>query len=298
MGDVPLASSITNLSFDPSNTVISSPGIVKFDSGIAGDIRQIELEFSGEQASKEGPVFNREGLCIGWISNHTTDIFALLYETKGAGVISLVTKVDYLYPLVKNIPGVLWARSKNGAESAVSESAGKDSLIRLDITKSVIAPTPNSVFPKIRSQIPEGVLFISVSVASGVSNIDFASKLLDALNKQKIGTPVSASEKQKYYQAIYERFGFSLTAEQLIKIASDLSNGYYLEAECNVVTKEVEDSVSLTLYQPKSMDVLAQVRSAKVIQSNPEEVLIQLTEMAVKELAKQLKIKKLPIFVD
>jgi hypothetical protein len=65
-----------------------------------------------------------------------------------------------------------------------------------------------------------------------------------------------------------------------------------------VVTKEVEDSVSLTLYQPKSMDVLAQVRSAKVIKSNPEEALNQLIEMAVKELAKQLKAKKLPIFAD
>jgi len=310
MGDVDLASSIANVSFNPQNQLVSSLGIVKFGTGIAGDIRHIELEFSREYSPKEGPVFNNKGLCIGFISNHATDIFALLYEPKGAGVISLMTKVDYLYPLVKNVPGVLWTKDENTVSEAKqfidTNPEALKSIIHLDITKPNAglntgagdAPsTVNHTLAEMRKQIPERVLFISVSVASGISNINFANKLLDQLNKQKIGQPISPTVKQKYYQAIYARFGSSLTADQLVKTAADFSNGYYLEAECTV-GKEVEDSVRLTLYQSQTMDILAHVRSAKVIQSNHEEAVMQLTEMTVKELAKQLKSKKLPVFAN
>lgn len=286
---------------DEGKSQLIVSGNLKLISGIEGDIRHMQLEFQKNSIPMEGPVFDETGLCIGLISNRITDIYSLIQNVPSDKSIVIAKKIEYLFPLLKNISNVKWV--KEGTALAPEEKAKiqKESVFAIDIKGKIPAgkEVSPSDFESIRAQIPANVLFIYVDASSGYDNAGFAEMLLDALNKNKIGKNIQPTLKQQYYNAVFAKFGQpNLSAEELIKMCSDLAEGFFLKAGCNIITGQVEDIVELKLYKPHSSDILAQARIKKIITSEPQNALKELTDTAVKNLVRELKAKKIKnIFV-
>ncbi|MBN2143124.1 MAG: serine protease [Candidatus Aureabacteria bacterium] len=281
---------------EPVSSLVN--GVIQSATGINGDIHHFKVGFDSGLQPKEGIVFNLSGVGLGMISNKMTDVYSLVHDEKEADRLCLAAKMDSLFPLVKDLPGVSWVKPE---EKNLSDEDWKtiqdESVIVLQIKgkmplKSGLAES----FSQVLTQIPSNALFIMVTATSGYSNVNFAEKLMAQLKKQKIGSTLSPTLKQQYYNEVYKRFGHpNLNADQLVKIAAGLAEGYYLEAGCSIVSGEVEDHVNLALYKPNTAEPLITVRQAKVIKTEPEKTLDELTELAVKQLGKEIKAKKIKL---
>lgn len=297
--------SITNLFFiksqDKKLTQVFSEGTLISDKGLGGDIRHLQLQFPSNILPREGPLFNALGLCVGFISYRVTDIYSLLQPQSNDTTISVANKIDYLYPLIKDLPGVIWAQSAEPLTQEELHFLYSESITYVEARSpfplSSPRGSPQDQFAAIRSKIPPSALFISVTISSGYSNVGFAEILLKQLEENSIGNSVSPALKQKFYRAIYDRFGQArLTAGEVVKMAADLSGGYFLQADCQIVSGSVEDRVHLKLYKPNSIEVLADIYSAKVMDSEPGELVKELTRLTVKKLSKELKAKTVNLF--
>jgi hypothetical protein len=296
LGELDVGEPVVNISILEDGKRAPTPlviqGKVQSLTGMKGDIRYIKLEFPWEYFPN-GPVFDMRGLCVGLISNRITDMYAFLQTDVTDITVSFAKKVDYLFPLVKQLPGVYWTEDDADVQVTPAEIT-ETSLIPLEVKRRMTARKLHDIdeedFTLIRSRLPSDALFISVSVSSGYDNVGFVNLLLDTLEKEKIGRTVDPMLKQKYYRSIYERYGFpDLTADELVKMAADLANGYYVEAGCNIVSGEIEDSVTLKLYEKRSVGLLADIRAAKVVDTDPAEAVKDLTLEAVKKLKNDLE---------
>lgn len=279
----------------PSIAPVYKPveGCVKSSTGVEGDIHHFQIELPKEASIKNGFVFNSSGICLGFISNRQTDIYSLIQIPVATSQIALVRKMESLFPLVKDLNGVIWAKSNLGMSPEEIEKIWKESLVSLKVKINLPAVEKASDFTSIRSKIPANVLFIYVDISSGFEQGGFGSLLMEALQGKKIGTTVDPALKQRYYAAIFEKFGQpNLPPEELVKMAADLADGYFLKASCSIASGTAEDSVIFKLYRPRSSEVLAEIKSADVLSLESSEALKQLTQDAVKKLAKELKAKK------
>jgi hypothetical protein len=271
-------------------------GSIESSTGINGEIHHLKLKFDAGVQPRQGEIFNLSGIGLGMVSNRMTDVYSLVHDEKETNTLCLATKMDSLFPLIKGIPGVLWSKPE---EKPLTDEDWKkiqtESIFLLQVKgKMPLKAGLSESFSQILTQVPPNTLFIMITSSSGYSNVSFADKLLEQLKKEKIGSTLSPTIKQQYYSEIYKRFGHpDITPDQLVKMAAGLSEGYYLEASCNVVSGEVEDHVQLNLYKPNLADPVITVRQSKVIASDPAKILDQLTELAVKELGKQIKAKKI-----
>ena len=279
----------------PSIAPVYKPveGSVKSSTGVEGDIHHFQIELPKEASLKNGFVFNNKGVCLGFISNRQTDIYSLIQIPLVTSQIALVRKMESLFPLVKDLNGVIWSKSDLVMSAEEIEKSQKESLISLKVKISVPAVEKNSDFTSIRSKIPANALFIYVDISSGFEQGGFGSLLMEALQEKKIGATVDPALKQRYYASIFEKFGQpNLTPEELVKMSADLADGYFLKASCSIASGTAEDSVIFKLYRPRSTEILAEIRSAEVLSLESSEALKQLTQDAVKKLAKELKSKK------
>lgn len=272
----------------------SIEGSVKSSSGVEGDIHHFQMELSKDTPLKNGFVFNSNGICLGFVSNRQTDIYSLIQNALPTSQIVLVKKMEFLYPLVKNINGLIWSKANLQLNKEEILKIQKESLVSLKVKINPPAVEKASDFNSLRSQIAANALYIYVSVSSGYEQGGFASLLMESLEEKKIGHPVDPALKQKYYASIFEKFGQpNLSPEELVKIAADLADGYYLEASCSIATDSAEDSVILKVYKPRSSEILAEIKTSEVLSLESSETLKQLTKQAVKKLAKELKFKKI-----
>ncbi len=269
-------------------------GTVKSSTGVEGDIHHFQIELPKETSLKNGFVFNRNGVCLGFISNRQTDIYSLIQIPLTTSQIALVRKMESLFPLVKDLSGVIWSKSDLVMSSEEIEKTQKESLVSLKVKMHVPAVEKVSDFTSLRSKIPANALFIFVDISSGFEQGGFGRLLMDALQEKKIGAVVDPALKQSYYATIFEKFGQpNMTPEELVKMAADLADGYFLKASCSIASGTAEDSVIFKLYKPRSSEILAEIKRAEVLSLDSSETLKQLTQNAVKNLAKELKSKKI-----
>ena len=275
-------------------------GSVKSLTGVEGDIHHFQIESSKETPLKKGFVFNNNGVCLGFISNRQTDIYSLIQPSLTTSQIALAQKIESLYPLVKNLNGIRWTKTDATMNTEEISKIQKESLVSLDVTINAPAVENAADFYSLRSKIPANTLFIYVSVSSGFEQGGFGNLLMEALKGKKIGQTVDSDLKQKYYASIFEKYGQpNLSPEELVKMAADLSDGYYLDASCSIASGTAEDSVILKLYKMKSSEILAEIKTAEVLSLESSETLKKLTIDAVKNLAKELKAQKVnSLFAD
>jgi len=275
---------------------VLTKGYINSIAGIKNDIRYFQVRFNDNKTPNDGPVIDENGICLGVISSKLTDLYSFLELESSSKKVSLVKRIDYVFPLVKDLKGIKWYAPSTIESESLKGTVDRDAIFSINVNKTVIPANDakETNFSNIRSQIPENGLFISVTALSGYSNVNFASILMDALKKNKIGKAISPSLKQDYYKSIYNQFGKSnLSAEDIVKMAADLANGYLLTASCNIISGDIEDSVELILYNKHSITPLSNVKVVKVIDADPEEALKLLTNTAATIMAKELKTKKI-----
>ena len=279
----------------PSIAPVYKPieGKIKSLTGVKGDIHHFQVEFPKDSILKEGFVFNNNGICLGFISNQQTDIYSLIQNPVGTSQVTLVKKMEFLFPLVKNLNNVTWSKADLASSAEETKKILKESLVTLKVKINPPAVEKAIDFNSIRAKIPANALFIYISISSGYEQGGFATLLMEALQEKKIGKSVDPSLKQNYYASIFEKFGqTNLAPEELVKMAADLADGYFLEASCSIASGTAEDSVILKVYKPRSSEILAEVKTAEVLSLDSSETLKQLTQNAVKNLSKELKSKK------
>jgi len=293
---------VDNISFaEDENYTLSSQiltqGYINSVSGIKNDIKYFQVRFNDNITPNDGPVFDENGICLGIISSKLTDLYSFLELEASSKKISLVKRIDYVFPLVKDLKGIKWYAPSTIESESLKGTVDKDAIFCINAKSantSLVQDSKEQSFSNVRSKIPENGLFISVTALSGYSNVNFASILMDALKKNKIGKDISPSLKQGYYKSIYNQFGKSnLSAEDIVKMAADLANGYLLTASCNIISGDIEDSVELILYDKHSITPLSNVKVVKVIDADPEEALKLLTNTAATIMAKELETKKI-----
>jgi len=293
---------VENVSFSEKegyklSSQILTKGYINSISGIKNDIRYFQVRFNDNITPDDGPVFDNNGICLGIISSKLTDLYSFLELEVSSKKVSLVKRIDYVFPLVKDLKGIKWYAPSAIESESLKGAIDRDAIFAINAKsahKSSVQDFQENSFSNIRSKIPENGLFISVTALSGYSNVNFASILMNALKKSKIGSDISPSLKQDYYKSIYNQFGKSnLNAEDIVKMAADLANGYLLSASCNIISGDVEDSVELILYDKHSITPLSNVKVVKVINADPEEALKVLTNTAVTIMAKELDTKKI-----
>ncbi|EKD27459.1 MAG: hypothetical protein ACD_79C00718G0005 [uncultured bacterium] len=262
--------------------------------GVKGDISNYKIEFvNSSKLPKNGMIFNEKGYCVGFISSPLSDVYAFV-QTEDIGKNTFVKKSEYLFPLLKEINGIYWISENEEIKSIEIPSVPKDSVVPVffdaDPSTRKAEEVASEDYDKIRSLIPVNALFISASISSGYNNSGFVDILLEELDKNNVGPYLNPTLKQKFYKSIYDKFGgSSLSAEEVVKIAADLANGYFIQVNCNIVVGDAEDSVYIKLYQKHSIDIIVEVNQEKVINADPEKVVKDLTVTAVKEFVRKVK---------
>lgn len=272
-------------------------GIVIENVGIKNDIRHFQVELLSEGVNK-GIVIDSAGRLAGLISRRETDIYTLIQPSGPVDGKSRVVaiKTDSFYNFLRNVEGVNWV---TGDDDSLKNSEWQVKPVELTISmkNQQLLSDQERTFQDVRMEIPPNVLFINVKISSGIQQSGFASILLSELKKEKIGREIPLSLKKEYYKKTFERYGNpGMNPEELVKIAADLSAGYYMEASCSIVSGSVEDSVELKVFSPHSIEPLCIIKADKVVaNTNTREDLKELTVIAVKKLSDTLNKKQSPL---
>lgn len=279
--------------FIENNKTTVIEGKISSLSGTKGDIRHFKVNLNSTNLINSGIVFNDVNSCIGFISGRVTDIYALIQPEEGwSANVVLSKKIDYLFTLLKDIDGVVWEdrEPKEGDVFSIENAAA--SIITLN-TKGDKKETSSESLTEFKSQIPKDALFMYVTVSSGFDNAGFSSIILEELQKNQIGNTVPPVLKQNFYKSIFEKYGQSdLSAVELVKMAADLADGYFMEIGCNIIDGDNEDNITIKLYEKYSMTLLADIYTSKLINLEPIDALKELAAMAVTQLKKELSSKK------
>ena len=272
-------------------------GNVLSKSGIESDIRYFQVEFPVNARINEGPIFNSKGYCVGYLSDRVSDIFSLIHVPDKDKRVSLALKLDYVFPLIKEVEGLYWTQEEQNTSETPWEELG-DSIVPIEVVKSkTIHVNRDEAFQAILEELPKNGLFIYTKFSTGIDHFGLAPVLLDELKLYKIGTQIPMIQKQKFYQTLIYKYGLSekLEPSELAKMAADLSSGFYLEVDCDLSSGSVDDGVTIRLFEQNSYNVLAEVEEKKVIGENIQQGLRDLIHSALKKVVKILKEKKSPI---
>lgn len=260
--------------------------------GLNKDIRQFKFEIEGETKSINhvGWVFNESGSLMGMTSYKATGIHSLLNEPLPGGKVSyiLATKADYIYPFVKDL-NIFVSDKKDEAREGF-QSQIDELFIDVKLDK---APEMEDTFENVKSRIPSGVVYILAETNSGLNHANFANELLNELEARKISEKVSSDLRKEFYTKIIEKYGHSqLSAEQMIRIAAEFTDGYFIKARADVFSGEAEDKIVIQFFHPKSTNPLVELKAVELGNKDPRQAISRLTQKAVAELEKQLKKEK------